>query len=57
MNPDAWSVVEVLTHYFLPASSAAKLDPATFYLEAPQPLARQVIRQHLDALRSVAGEE
>ncbi len=51
MNPDAWTVVEVLSHYFVPASPVA-LEDASFYRDVEDPAARAAIQEQLDALES-----
>lgn len=49
MNSSVWTVVDVLSHYFVPSVPVA-LDPATFYRDVASPDARSAVQEQLRTL-------
>jgi len=49
MNRDTWTVVELLSHYFVP-NVPAILDPTTFYRDIASSDARSAVQEQLRAL-------
>jgi hypothetical protein len=50
MEPGVWTIIDVLYNYFLPRKPAG-LDESLFYRDVAEPLARAVIRDHLQRVR------
>jgi hypothetical protein len=57
MNEGAWTALEVIHHYFVPASRASLPEEASFFEEVADPAAKQSIRVQLEALRAAPREE
>jgi hypothetical protein len=56
MSPGAWTAVDVLSHYFVPAT-AVRLDPESFYEDAADGAARDAVQAQLTSVRSMTTEE